>query len=62
MYNSLKIKEIDIFFGEKIGLISIFSDPEKVEHGQPENKPLLSGGASADPEKPPYDASVDTKQ
>lgn len=38
------------------------TDPEKVEHGQPENKPLLSGGASVDPEKPPYDASVDTKQ
>lgn len=38
------------------------TDPEKVEHHPPESKPLLTGGASADPEKPPYDPSVDTNQ
>ena len=40
----------------------LFVDPEKVEHHPPESKPLLTGGASADPEKPPYDPSVDTNQ
>ena len=55
---------IETMFSLKVTkcLKCLFLDPEKVGQGQPENKPLLSGGAAADPEKPPYDPSVDTKQ